>query len=507
MTQVVIFNDIDPSEMAFRRSLGPYRIAQSLKDAGFTVQVVEWYSSWAIPDLKRLLDHLIGPDTLWVGWSSTFMVSKNQASSIRQQMWSRPLADVDWTFDYIKANSSAWLVYGGAYAHMFAFDPRIDTFVTGYADNSIVPYTQDVYAGKLPPKFLNSRDYPEPDICKINTDWTDPSYCILPNEAIPVEFGRGCIFKCKFCSYPLIGKRKGTYQRPVEQVVKQMLDAWHATGCDRFYFTDDTFNDDQERLQELHTAFKELPFKPKFSCFLRLDLIERWPDTADLLLDMGLVGCFFGVETFNKKSAVCVGKGLDPKRTKAELHRLRRLWGNQVLVSVGLILGLPYDTEEYFKELEEWITAPDCPTHNVSINTLWIGMKRPPEGASQKDGWSEFNLNREIYGYEVDGPNWSLPSQNIDKALCDQWRTHFYKLTYDRNHISEFYVQDYANLGVTIEDMRALPAEEIIKKYPLERLLRQRKRQYQNRLLAWLDTRAPNTNPATVNNSHGLALL
>ena len=107
MTQVVIFNDIDPSEMAFRRSLGPYRIAQSLKDAGFTVQVVEWYSSWSIPDLKRLLDHLLGPDTLWVGWSSTFMVSKNQASSIRQQMWSRPLADIDWTFDYIKANSQA----------------------------------------------------------------------------------------------------------------------------------------------------------------------------------------------------------------------------------------------------------------------------------------------------------------------------------------------------------------------------------------------------------------
>jgi hypothetical protein len=177
------------------------------------------------------------------------------------------------------------------------------------------------------------------------------------------------------------------------------------------------------------------------------------------------------------------------------------------LVSVGLILGLPYDTEDYFRELEEWMTAPDCPTHNVSINTLWIGMKRPPEGATQKDGWSEFNLNREVYGYEVDGPNWSLPSQNIDKALCDQWRTRFYELTYDRNHISEFYVQDYANLGVTIEDMRELSAEEIIKKYPLERLLRQRKRQYQNKLLAYLDSRSPNTDPASVNNPHRLTFL
>lgn len=507
MTQVVIFNDVDPSEGAFRRALGPYRIATALKDAGFTVQIVDFFHSWAIPDLKRVLDHIIGPETLWVGWSSTFMVSKNQASSRRQQMWSRPLADIDWVFDYVKANSSAWLVYGGAYAHMFAFDDRIDTYVTGYADVSIVDYTQKVYEGHPPPRYQNSRDYPDPDVCKITTDWTDPSYCLLPNEALPIEFARGCIFKCKFCSYALIGKKKGTYQRPVEQVVQQMLDAYRVTGCNRFYFVDDTFNDDRERLEELHRAFKQLPFQPEFSCFLRLDLIERWPETADLLLDMGLVGCFFGVETFNKKSAVCIGKGLDPKRTKAELARLRKLWGNRVLISVGLILGLPYDTIEYFKELEDWIMAPDCPVHNVSINTLWIGMKRPPEGASQKDGWSEFNLNREIYGYEVEGPYWRLPSQNIDKDLCDQWREHFYDLTRYRNQVSEFYVQNYGNLGVTLEDMRTMPAESIVKKYPIPRLIAQRERQYQNKLMAYLDSRAPSADPTTVNDSHGLALL
>lgn len=507
MTQVVLFNDIAPGILAFRRSLGPYRVAQSLKDAGFTVQVIEYFSSWSQQDLFKALDHLVGPDTLWVGWSSTFMVDTRHTKIPRQAMWSRPVEEMDIIFDYIKAKSKAWIVYGGAYAHLFAFDRRVDTYVTGYADNSIIAYTQSLLEGNLPPKYLNSRDYPEPDTCSINTDWTDPSYCLLPNEAIPIEFGRGCIFKCKFCSYPLIGKKKGTYQRPVEQVVKQMLDAYNATGCNRFYFTDDTFNDDRERLQELHAAFLALPFKPQFSCFLRLDLIERWPDTADLLLEMGLVGCFFGVETFNKKSAVCVGKGLDPKRTKAELHRLRALWGDRVLVSLGLILGLPYDTEDYFRELEEWIMKDDCPVHNLSINTLWIGMKRPPEGATQKDGWSEFNLNRDVYGYEVDGPYWNLPSQGIDKALCDRWRKHFYELTYNRNQISEFYVQDYANLGVTIEDMRSMPAEEIHKKYPLTRLQKQRQRQYQNKLLAYLDSSTPNTNPAPVNNSHGLTLL
>ena len=488
MAQVVLFNDKSTDVGSFRRSLGPYRIAQSLKDAGYTVQVVEWFSSWSRDDLSLVLDKLLGVETLWVGWSSTFMVSSQQASNRRQQMWSRPLADMDWVFDYIKSRSKAWLVYGGAYAHLFAFDDRIDTYITGYADTSVIGYTQSLAQGHLPPRFVDSRTYPEPDVGHIDTDWSDPSYCLLPNEALPIELARGCIFQCKFCNYPLIGKRKGTYQRPVAQVRDQMLKAHAITGCNRFYFTDDTFNDDRDRLAELQEMFKTLPFKPEFSCFLRLDLIERWPETADLLLEMGLVGCFFGVETFNKKSAQCVGKGLDPKRTRAELVRLRELWGSNVLVSVGLILGLPYDTTDYFEELETWINDINCPTHNVSINTLWLGPPAP-DGATQADGWSQFNLNRDVYGYLVDGPNWTLPSQNLTKALCDQWRAHFYKLTHDRNRISEFYVQDYANLGVSLDDMRMMSAEAIHKKYPLRKLLLDRQREYQNSLIVFLGIR------------------
>jgi hypothetical protein len=485
MAQVVLFNDKSTDVFSFRRTLGPYRIAQALKDAGYTVQVVEWFSSWSRNDLALIMDKLLGPDTLWVGWSSTFMVGNSPPSTPRAHMWSRSLNDMDWLFDYIKARSKAWLVYGGAYAHLFAFDDRIDTYITGYADTSVIAYTHSLAQGNLPPRFVDSRTYPEPDPAHIDTDWSDPSYCLLPNEALPIEMARGCIFQCKFCSYPLIGKKKGTYQRPVEQIRDQMLRAHATTGCNRFYFTDDTFNDDRERLAELHAMFKTLPFKPQFSCFLRLDLIERWPETADLVLDMGLVGCFFGVETFNKKSAQCVGKGLDPKRTKAELVRLRALWGDRVLVSVGLILGLPYDTEEYFKELEAWATDPACPVDNLSINTLWLGPPAP-EGATQSDGWSQFNLNLDVYGYKRVGRGWSLPSNSLDNAVCDRWRSRIIGLFKDRARISEFYVQDYANLGIGLEEMKSMSVEAIHRKYPISRLLVNRQREYQKSLIEFL---------------------
>ena len=31
---------------------------------------------------------------------------------------------------------------------------------------------------------------------------------ILPGESLPLELSRGCIFKCRFCQYPNIGKDK-----------------------------------------------------------------------------------------------------------------------------------------------------------------------------------------------------------------------------------------------------------------------------------------------------------
>jgi hypothetical protein len=485
MTQVIIFNDQTTDILGFRRTLGPYRLAQSLKDSGYSVQVIDWFSSWSMPDLLNVLDKLLGPDTLWVGWSSTFMVSNRRPESPRAQMWSRPLAEIDQLFDYIQTKSPARLVYGGAFSHLMANDPRITTYVTGYADNSIIAYTEALARGELPPKFVDSRSYPEPDVYYIDTDWSDPSICLMPNEAVPIELARGCIFKCKFCNYPLIGKRKGTYQRPVEQIKKQMIQAWKATGCNRFYFTDDTFNDDQDRLRELHFMFQTLPFKPEFSCFLRLDLIERYPHTADLLLEMGLRGCFFGVETFNKKSAQCVGKGLDPEKTKAELVRLRKLWGEQVLFSVGLILGLPYDSTDYFRELEEWATHPLMPAHNLSVNTLWLGPP-PPEGASQSDGWSQFSINTDAYGYQRQGLSWTLPSQGLTQAICERWREKLIRFTHKRFRVSEFYVQDYQNLGIPWDDLVRLDIDTIHTKWPVRDLVEGRKKEYQNSLMLFL---------------------
>ena len=46
--------------------------------------------------------------------------------------------------------------------------------------------------------------------------------CILPNETLPLEVSRGCIFKCSFCAFPLNGKTKLDYLRSPEYIKNEL---------------------------------------------------------------------------------------------------------------------------------------------------------------------------------------------------------------------------------------------------------------------------------------------
>ena len=57
----------------FGRYAGTYRIATELRNAGFLVQVVEYFTRWTTEELKQIIDKFVTKDTLWVGVCSTFL--------------------------------------------------------------------------------------------------------------------------------------------------------------------------------------------------------------------------------------------------------------------------------------------------------------------------------------------------------------------------------------------------------------------------------------------------
>jgi radical SAM superfamily enzyme YgiQ (UPF0313 family) len=422
-----------------QRNLGPYRIATALENAGYNARVIDFVQFLTASEFIKAIDNVITEKTKWIGFSSTFFWGEHTLFPF----WNAH--DTDFILRHLK-QLGLKIVYGGVRSQMFE-DDRIDCFVLGYADNAIIDVASKVIDGTLP-KIIDSKDYPEPSMDNIKTHWWRKDFNILKGEALPLEMARGCIFKCKFCGYSLIGKKKGTYLRDIEEVRDDLISTWEATGCTNYYITDDTFNDDNDKIEAIHKLFTSLPFKLNFSCYLRLDLINKYPDQADILQEAGLVGNFFGIETLNKQSGSAIGKGLSPTKVKDRLNWLGEKWKGKVNMGAGLIFGLPYDTIEYFNEVKQWILDKDNPLSSIEVYPLMLFK------TSKRKYGSEFSLNPEIYGYEVYDHNfWTLKEQGLDYNIVTKYASDIMFQRHLMNKVSEFQIMTQQNLGIPINEI------------------------------------------------------
>jgi hypothetical protein len=474
-----------------KRSLGPYRISSALEDSGYSSFVLEYCEEFTADEIIKAISAYVGQETLWLGFSSTFFwpEKKEEKDSSNQMYYTSEYSEVLKVIDYVKENSNAKIIYGGAKVPFYIIDDHIDYYITGNADNSIIDVT-DFLAGKIDKiqhtetynnhVIVDSLKYPEPDVKNIPTRWWNKEYNILPNEGLPIELARGCIFKCKFCNYPLLGKKKGTYLRESEQIKEELIKTWESHGTDTYYLTDDTFNDDNDKLDALHKVFTSLPFKPKFSCYLRIDLINKYPHQADQLVDMGLIGNFFGLETLQPESAKAIGKGLHPNKVKDRLYWLREKWNGKVNSEAGFILGLPYDTMAYFNDLLMWTLEEDNPLQSIHFYPLMLFHYKEKELRPYS---SEFSINPEIYGYEFNEGNssmWTLPNQKLNYRICRDISNKFAELRNPMNKISGFHMITTMNTGVDLHDIYTMTNEKITQTYDIPNMNNRRIQHYKS---------------------------
>jgi hypothetical protein len=457
LAQVILLSGAGESPEYYpriQRSLGAYRVASAIKQNGYTVVVIDFIQYLTTEEIITAISKHLSKETLWIGYSSTFFYSNTPSNDGIDRMYQNiSYEKISLIYNHIKTTSDAKIVFGGARALQSHSDPLVDYYIAGYADNSCVDLT-NVLSGKKSSLhhsqlinvagsnkiLIDSGKYEEPSMNSLITKWEDANFHLLPKESIPLEFARGCIFKCKFCSYPLLGKKKGTYIRDMQQVRDELVELWETTGTDTFYITDDTFNDDNDKMENFHKLFTSLPFKPKFSAFLRLDLLDRFPHQADLLLEAGLVGNFFGIESLNWKSAKAIGKGLHPDKIKKRLQWVRDKWKGKVNIGAGFIIGLPYDTQEYFKVLHDYVFSKDYPVQHTVFNPLHIFDKS--KGVNLYG--SEFSMNSEIYGYKFDQNGlWYHEEQNLNFSQCSDIANMFNSQANQQNMVAEFQMMTY----------------------------------------------------------------
>jgi hypothetical protein len=399
------------------RTLGAYKIAHYTRSAGYDTQVIDHLIFLTEEQLRACLLKFVTDKTLVIGVSTTFMRDSNRP------IWEHSLPshvikvlnEITDQFPNVK------LIFGGYGTSFVTLTRSVDFVKNPYA--VIQKYGEDIFLdvlnhlsgrGAEPPwtmanvmangpykKIIRQYTVPLTERFNIETDAFQfvEHDAIMPNETLPIEISRGCIFKCKFCNHLLLGRGKLDYLRSFELVRQEMINNHEKWGTTNYFVICDTFNDTEYKMQEWHKMVTSLPFKINWTSYLRADLLDRFPDVPYMLAETGLFSCFHGIESFGEHASQVIGKGWSGKSAREFLPKLYHdIWKKQVFQTLSFIVGLPGDTKESIIDTAEWFNSNDM--YNISWHSLGISQTISKNA-------SEFEKNAESYGYTfLDAMTW-----------------------------------------------------------------------------------------------------
>jgi len=392
MTDFIIFAGMQEPEHYAVRTGGQYQIASWLREFGYTVKVIDFCFKLDHDVLVKIAEKHIDKNTLAFGFSSTFWhialvnVDGIDVGGIEYPKWVRHLREV-FVNKYPKIK---WIV-GGANAATPVIKEDDWVRIYQFAEDDTLAYLDSLKGiTKQRPKF---------NIQNTIRRYSDDDF-IEPYETLSIEISRGCIFKCKFCQFPLIGRKKGTNIRSEDDIKQEMLENYYRFGTTKYYFSDDTFNESIEKVQMIHRISKSLPFNLEYIAYIRLDLLAKNPEMLDLLPDSGLRSAFLGVETFQPEGAMAIGKGWNGKYAKDFLLKLKKHWEGKANFWIAMIVGLPGWNQEQEKIDLQWMIDNDMPCWYH-----WALYINPINVENEKQFTSEFEREYKKYGYEFKKPN------------------------------------------------------------------------------------------------------
>jgi hypothetical protein len=399
------------------RYIGPYKIAHWVRKSGYSCQVIDFLTYFTKSSINAMVRKFITPETSIIAISTTFIAIRpypwpNGAFTRLYYELYLVLKEIKEEFPYIK-----FVVGGYASERMHSFD-IFDCTIMNYlsaSEDIFVEYLEHLKTGSLPPqgklhipeftKNLALKDkarmwYDKANNPKYNIEVDDfkfmPQDAILSGEVLPLDISRGCIFACRFCQYPHIGKKKLDYIRGMDYIEQELRWNYEQFNTKLYWILDDTFNDTPDKIQAFHAMTQRLPFKIEYFSYLRADLIHRFPDTAPLLQESGLWAPFFGLESLHPEASKMVGKAWSGKHAREYVPQLYHdVWGGKMALHINFLVGLPDEDKTHLKETLQWHKDNNLnSTHFVAL-----GLYGSSNDHSNFSLTSEFDRNSEKYGF------------------------------------------------------------------------------------------------------------
>ena len=337
------------------RSFGNHRIATYLRKNGWDVECLDYTIFFTNEQLIEYLEKRITKETVFVGFSLMFYTMATKRLSwftdhIRKKYpWVKIISGGQKTWTVTCVEADYYITGNGEYA----MDALLKHLM-GQGPEPIIHKTMK-NGGKLITAQHSYPCFPKRDA---NISYEERDF-IHPSETLNVEFSRGCIFSCKYCSFPLLGMKQDT-TRNEDSLYEELLENYERWGTTSYYITDDTVNDSKDKLASIARAVRKLPFRPHFSGYARADLLIRHgKDTWDDMIDAGFTSHSYGIETFNHKSGKTVGKGMKPEEMKEGLLKIEDYFNEKSHLfysgTFTMIAGLPFETFDTLESTKDWV--------------------------------------------------------------------------------------------------------------------------------------------------------